>query len=67
MTSRASIVLAGEILKQDSLGRVRAPLSKRQEMLAAFDGSGVSAARFAALARLKASLTENLQHSFASP
>ena len=66
MTSTASIVSAGEILKQDSLGRVRAPLAKRQEMLAAFDGSGVSAPRFAALARLKASLTENLQHSFAS-
>ena len=50
MTSTASIVSAGEILKQDSLGRVRTPLAKRQEILAAFDGSGVSAARFAAMA-----------------
>ena len=40
MTSTASIVSAGEILKQDSLGRVRTPLAKRQEILAAFDGSG---------------------------
>ena len=50
MTSTASIVSAGEILKQDSLGRVRTPLAKRQEILAAFDGLGVSAARFAAMA-----------------
>jgi len=50
MTSTASIVSAGEILKQDSLGRVRTPLAKRQEVLAAFDGSGMSAARFAAMA-----------------
>ena len=50
MTSTASIVSAGEILKQDSLGRVRTPLAKRQEILAAYDGSGVSAARFAAMA-----------------
>ncbi len=50
MTSTASIVSAGEILKQDSPGRVRTPLAKRQEVLAAFDGSGVSTARFAAMA-----------------
>ena len=29
---------------------MRTPLAKRQEILAAFDGSGVSAARFAAMA-----------------
>ena len=50
MTSTASIVATGEILKQDILGRVRTPLAKRQEVLAAFDGSGMSAARFAAMA-----------------
>ena len=49
MTSTASLLSAGEILKQDSLGRVRTPLAKRQEILAAFDGSGISAARFAAM------------------
>ena len=50
MTSTATLLSAGEILKQDSLGRVRTPLAKRQEVLAAFDGSGMSAARFAAMA-----------------
>ena len=49
MTSPASLLSAGEILKQDSLGRVRTPLGKRQEILAAFDGAGMSAARFAAM------------------
>jgi hypothetical protein len=49
MTSTASLLSAGEILKQDSLGRVRTPLAKRQEILAAFDGAGTSAARFAAM------------------
>jgi len=33
MTSTASLLSAGEILKQDSLGRVRTPLGKRQELL----------------------------------
>ena len=49
MTSTASLLSAGEILKQDSLARVRTPLGKRQEILTAFDGSGMSAARFAAM------------------
>jgi hypothetical protein len=49
MTSTASFLSAGEILNQDSLGRVRRPLAKWQEILAAFDGSGMSAARFAAM------------------
>ena len=47
MTSTASFLSAGEILKQDSLGRT--PLGKRQEILTAFDGSGMGAARFAAM------------------
>ena len=50
MATTASIVTAEEILKQDSLGRVRTPLAKRQEILAAYDGSGMSGARFAAMA-----------------
>jgi hypothetical protein len=49
MTSTASLLSRWEILKQDSLGRVRTPLAKRQEILAAFDVSGMSAARFAAM------------------
>ena len=49
ITSPASLLSAGEFLKQDSLGRVRTPLAKRQEILAAFDGAGMSAARFAAM------------------
>ncbi len=49
MTSTASLLSAGEILKQDSLGRVRTPLGKRQEILAAFDSAGMSAARLAAI------------------
>jgi hypothetical protein len=49
MTSTASLLSAGEILKQDSLGRVRTPLGKRQEILAAFHGAGMSAARFTAM------------------
>ena len=49
MTSTASLLSAGEVLKQDSLGRVRTPLGKLQEILAAFDGAGMSAARFSAM------------------
>ena len=49
MTSTASLLSAGEILKQDSLGRVRTPLGKRQEILAAFDGAGMSEARFSTM------------------
>jgi hypothetical protein len=49
MTSTASLLSAAEILKQDNLERVLTPLAKRQEILAAFDGSGMSAARFAAI------------------
>ncbi len=49
MTYTASLLSAGEILNQDSPGRVRTHLGKRQEILAAFDGTGMSAARFAAM------------------
>jgi len=37
------------MLKRDNLGRVLAPLAKMQEILVAFNGSGMSAARFAAM------------------
>jgi transposase-like protein len=36
-----------EVLKQDSLGRVRTPLEKRIAIVEAFEGGGMSAARFA--------------------
>jgi hypothetical protein len=49
MTYTVSLLSAGEILKQDSPGRVRTPLGKRQEILAAFDGAGMSAAGFSAV------------------
>ena len=38
------------VLKQDGLGRVRTPVVRREELLAEFARSGLSAARFAALA-----------------
>lgn len=37
----------GEVLKQDSLGRVRTPLEKRIAIVEAFECGGMSAARFA--------------------
>jgi hypothetical protein len=49
MEPLASLLSAGKILKQESLGRVLSPLATRQEILAAFDVSGMSAARFAAM------------------
>jgi hypothetical protein len=49
MKSTASFLSAGEILKQGNLGRVFTPLANRQEILAAFVGAGMSAARFAAM------------------
>jgi transposase len=36
-----------ELLKQDSLGRVRTPLEKRESSVRAFEAAGMSAARFA--------------------
>jgi hypothetical protein len=47
MTSTASLLSAREIFKQDSLGRVRTPLAKPEEILTAFDGAGMSVVRFA--------------------
>lgn len=42
-----------EILKSDRRGRVRTSLARRQELLAEFDKSGLSAPKFAALTGLK--------------
>jgi hypothetical protein len=49
MTSTASLLHAREILKQDSLVPVHTPFTKRQKKLAAFDGSCMSAARYATM------------------
>jgi len=42
-----------EPLKSDQLGRVRTPLAKREEILDAFERSGVSGAEFARLTGIK--------------
>ena len=47
MTGRA------EPLKSDKLGRVRTPVAKREEILEAFERSGVSGAEFARLTGIK--------------
>jgi hypothetical protein len=41
------------LLKTDALARVRTPLAKREEILAEFDRSGLSGARFAKLHGIK--------------
>jgi hypothetical protein len=50
MTSTES---SGQILKTDALARVRTPASRRRELLEEFDRSGLSGAKFAALAGIK--------------
>jgi hypothetical protein len=62
MTSTASLLSAGEVLKQDSLGRVRTPVPKRQEILAAFDGAGMSAARFAGMVVISSPIRRHFLH-----
>jgi hypothetical protein len=47
MTSMSTTSL---VLKQDGLGRVHTPAARREELLAEFARSGLSGARFAALA-----------------
>ena len=42
-----------EPLKSDQLGRVRTPVAKREEILDAFERSGVSGAEFARLTGIK--------------
>lgn len=41
------------VLKTDGRGRVRTPLAQREALVAEFERSGVSAARFAAMAGIK--------------
>jgi hypothetical protein len=50
MTSTQS---SGQILKTDSLARVRTPPARKRELLEEFDRSGLSGAKFAALAGFK--------------
>jgi hypothetical protein len=44
---------SGQILKTDSLARVRTPQDRKQELLDEFDRSGLSGAKFAALVGVK--------------
>jgi len=44
---------AGEILVQDTLGRVRTPPEKREQILDEYERSGMSGAAFAALVGVK--------------
>jgi hypothetical protein len=44
---------SGPILKIDSLARVRTPPARKRELLEEFDRSGLSGAKFAALAGIK--------------
>jgi transposase-like protein len=44
---------AGEILVQDTLGRVRMPREKREQILDEYERSGMSGAAFAALVGVK--------------
>jgi hypothetical protein len=43
----------GQVLKSDTLGRVRTPAERRKEMLAEFERSGLSGKKFAALVGVK--------------
>ena len=47
------------VLKTDGLGRVRTPLQRRQSLLEEFERSGLSGAKFAALAGVKYSTFAN--------
>jgi transposase len=47
------------VLKTDGLGRVRTPLQRRQSLLEEFERSGLSGAKFAALAGIKYSTFAN--------
>jgi hypothetical protein len=56
MTSTQS---SGQLLKTDSLARVRTPPARKRELLEEFDHSGLSGAKFAALAGIKYSTFAN--------
>lgn len=48
-----STTAKAEVLKQDSRGRVRVPVERREALLEEFERSGASAAKFARLAGIK--------------
>jgi hypothetical protein len=48
-----STIVKAEILKQDSRGRVRVPMQRRESLLDEFERSGASGAKFARLAGIK--------------
>ena len=43
----------GQLLKQDTVGRIRTPRERREALLAEFDRSGMSGQKFAAWAWIK--------------
>jgi hypothetical protein len=43
----------GQVLKSDTLGRMRTPVERRKELLAEFERSGLSGKKFAALVGVK--------------
>lgn len=51
-----------EVLKQDSCGRVRVPLERREALLDEFEKSGASGAQFARIAGLKYATFANWVH-----
>lgn len=48
-----SLIAATEVLKQDTRGRGRTPVERREALLDEFEQSGASAAKFARLAGIK--------------
>jgi hypothetical protein len=53
---------AGELLRQDTKGRVRTGRERREALLAEFDRSGVSGARFARMVGIKYATFANWLH-----
>ena len=49
----------GSLLKSDTLGRMRTPIERRNELLAEFERSGLSGKKFAALVGVKYSTFVN--------
>ena len=54
--------LGSEVLKQDSRGRVRVPVERREALLDEFEKSGASGAQFARMAGLKYATFANWVH-----
>lgn len=53
MTSTEPTQSDSHLIKTDTVGRLRTPADRRQQLLEEFERSGLSAARFAALAGIK--------------